>query len=251
MIGPLIRFRKIEDDMTNTIDSGRPRPLTALIIANALMGLLLVVFAIGFIYIQASDTPAPDAQTMDRYFEVARERLAEHSEVVEQELMALASETVAPIGDAVYDQARRDFPKYVDVLEREGDVFLENVEQIFLRQVKDQYHTYLAVHREVLRQEFPQNASDENVDRVMREFEQTFDRIVERYYLDEFRREAKETGKLWTAIQPFPLPGPNEPSLQEQLADYSSDWTMLALVEPDVATPASNVPTGNSQNIQK
>jgi hypothetical protein len=213
------------------------------------MALLLIAFGIGFIYIQSSGTPTPDSQTMDQYMEIARERLAEHSDVVEQELMTLASDAVPPISDAVYEQARRDFPKYVAVLEKEGDVFLKNVEQIFLRQVQDQYRNYLATHRNVLRQEFPEHASEENVDRVMKEFQQTLNRIIERYYVDEFRSEAERTRTLWVAIEPLPFPGPNEPSLEEQLADYSSDWTMVAVADPGDAP--NGAPSGDNQNIQQ
>ena len=225
--------------MSATNETGKPETLTALTVANALMGCLLVVFAAGFIYIEFVDKPAPDSQLTAKYAEEAKERFTKHSEVLEQELMSLASETVPPITDAVYEQARRDFPKYVSVLEREGQVFLKSVEESFVRQVKDQYHDYLQVHREVLKQEFPEYTSEENVERVMKEFEQMFDRIVERYYLDEFRREAKQTEALWTAIEPLPLPGPNEPSLHEQLADYSSDWTILAFAEPGAEPSAT------------
>ncbi len=228
--------------MSNSNTTGKQETMTALTVANILMGLLIATFAGIFLYIELADAPAPDPEMTEQYVAVARERLAEHSDVVEQELMALVSETVPPISDAVYAQTRRDFPKYVNVLERQGKVLMENVEQIFLTQVKAQYHDYLAVHRDVLRQEFPEYASDKNVDRVMNEFEETFNRIVERYYLEELRREANETAALWAAIEPLPTPAPGEPSLEEQLADYSSDWTMLALNEPGNASSSSSQP---------
>jgi hypothetical protein len=56
--------------------------------------------------------------------------------------------------------------------------------------------------------------------------------VIERYYLDEFRREADRTMALWREVEPVVLPGPNEPSLEEQLADYAADWTVLAVAEP-------------------
>lgn len=228
--------------MSKTIDSGTNDTLTALLVANVLMGLLLVAFATGLIYVESVDQPAPSSEVTARYTAEAKERFSQHAEAIEQEMMALASEAVPPITDAVYEQARRDFPKYVNVLEREGETLLTSIEKMFVSQVRAQVHDYLQVHRDVLQQEFPSYANPENVDRVMQEFEDTFNRIVERYYLDEFRREAETTQSLWAAIEPMPMPGPNEPSLQEQLADYSSDWTMLALEEPDDYEPTADGP---------
>jgi hypothetical protein len=212
--------------------------LGALAVTNILLGLLAASFAIAFIYIEFFYQPDVDPRQTAKYAEEAQERLDQHADEIQKEVAALASETVPPITEAVYARAKRDYPKYMDALQEESDEYLANVEKMFIEKVKAQYREYLAAHRDVLKKEFPEHASEENVEKVMREFEQTFDRLVERYYLDEFRREAKRTRTLWAKFEPLPAPGPNEPSLQEQLADYTADWTVIALAEEgeDVAT---------------
>ena len=94
----------------------------------------------------------------------------------------------------------------------------------------------------MLKEEFPEHAGDENVELVMDDFEQTIDRVIERYYLDEFRRESKRTATLWKRFVPLEPPPRNGPSLREQLVDYTADWTVLAVAEetPPAADSASD-----------
>lgn len=205
--------------------------LGALSVTNVLLGLLCILFAGAFVYLQWVASPDIDPDAAAAYTETAQDRLAKHADAIQEEVTALAAETLPPLTEAVYASARRDFPKYLTALERQGDVYLTNVEQILTDKLRGQYHEYLAEHRKVLQEEFPNHADEENIDQVMQEFEKTFDRLAERYYLDEFRGNAEQTQKLWAKFEPLPLPGPNEPSLEEQLADYTADWTVIALAE--------------------
>jgi hypothetical protein len=214
--------------------------MTALTIANVLLGLLAAVFLVAFIYAEFIYQPELDPNAAARYTAVAKERLAEHSDVILAEVGDLTAETAPVLGKAFYNQAREDYKLYLTALEREGNTYLTNVETILVAEAKDQYGEFLRRHRQVLREEFPDHASDENVEKVLAEFEHTLDRLIERYYLDEFRRESQRTVALWKNIEPVELPRPDEPSLEEQLADYSADWAVLA------ASENSPVPAGGS-----
>jgi hypothetical protein len=211
---------------------GEQRTLTALTITNVLLAILAASIAAVFLYVEFFAKPDISPQQTERYAAVARERLDEHAEVIRSEVVSLASDTVPPIADAVYQQMQEDYPLYLRALEEEGEIYLANVERIFIERVKDRYRDYLQAHREVLREEFPNHASDENVERILDDFEEAFNRIAERYYLEEFRHEADRTVELWNRIEPVPPPGPADPSLQEQLADYTADWAALAVTEP-------------------
>jgi hypothetical protein len=154
--------------------------------------------------------------------------LAANSEEIQAEVAALASATIPPISRAVYEQANEDFGLYIRTLEVEGDEYLASVEQMFMAKVKAQYDDFLRQHKQILKEEFPEHASDKNVEQVLTEFERTLDKLVERYYLDEFREQSKRTAALWQKFEAVEVPGPNEPSLSEQLADYTADWAVLA-----------------------
>jgi hypothetical protein len=225
------------DDHQNTV--------SALTTANVLLGLLAAVFLGAFIYAEFFYQPEFDPQAAARYTEVAKLRLAEHSDVILAEVGDVTAETAPVIGKALYDQSQEDYKLYLTALEREGNTYLANVEKVLVAEAQDQYGEFLRRHRQVLREEFPERASDENVERVLAEFDQTFDRLVERYYLDEFRSESQRTVALWKNVEPVELPRADEPSLEEQLADYTADWAILAASEnsPAAADSAPADPT--------
>ncbi|MEX2175964.1 MAG: hypothetical protein WD872_16500 [Pirellulaceae bacterium] len=225
--------------------STEPPTNAALTTTNVLLGLLTAGIAIAFCYVAFFYKPELDPEQTARYAAEAQERFAVHSDDIQAEVVSLASDTLPPIGNAIYREVREDFGLYLNTLEEEGDVYLTNVERIFIEQVKAQYRDYLRQHRQVLAAEFPEHASEENVEQVLAEFERTFDKLIERYYLDEFRREAKRTAAVWEQFEPVEIPGPGEPSLDEQLADYTADWVVLAAaagaeqIEAEPATPSA------------
>jgi hypothetical protein len=204
---------------------------TALATTNVILGVLTVCIALGFIYVQFFYQPDVDPQQTQRYLDEAQQRLEEHGDQIAAEATDVAREALPPIGNAIYQQAQEDYPRYLRALKSEGREYLNNVERILLDEVKAQYRDYLYAHRDVIKEEFPERASDENVERVLRDFEQTANRLLERYYLDEFRKETDRTVALWERVPIVEIPGPNEPSLNEQLADYAADWTVLAMAE--------------------
>jgi hypothetical protein len=224
----------------------RQNAVSALTTANVLLGLLAAVFLGAFTYVEFFYQPEFDPQAAARYTEVAKARLAEHSDVILAEIGDVTAETAPVLGKALYDQSQEDYQLYLTALEREGDTYLANVEQMLVAEAQDQYGEFLRRHRQVLREEFPDHASDKNVEQVLAEFDQTFDRLIERYYLDEFRRESERTVALWKNIEPVELPQADEPSLEEQLADYTADWAILAAAEnspaPEQSAPADPVP---------
>jgi hypothetical protein len=205
--------------------------LTALSITNVVLGVLVLAIAVGGIYVGYFYEPEIDLQDTKRYVSVAQERLTEHADEIAAEAADLAKETMPPIGRAVYAEAKEDYPRYLRALKSQGKEYLTNVEAMLVNDVKAHYDDFYRAHRQVLKEEFPDRASDKHFDQIARDFEKTTKRIIERYYLDEFRQEAKRTGALWDKVEPVPIPEPNQPSLEEQLADYTADWTVLTLAE--------------------
>jgi hypothetical protein len=200
-------------------------------ITNLVLAVLALTIAGVFIYGELFYKPEIDPKQTAKYLSEARERLEQHSDEISAEAAALAEEALPPIGNAIYAQAKEDYPLYIRTLKTEGRTYLDHAEKILVKRVKARYGEYLREHRDVIKEEFPNHASDENVERVLRDFERTADRILERYYVDEFRREADRTVALWERVRPLDMPAPDEPSLEEQLADYAADWTVLAVAD--------------------
>jgi len=158
-------------------------------------------------------------------------RLSENASKIETEAKVLAADVLPPVGQALYREARQDYPRYLSTIREEGEVFGDNVQEIFVEAVKQQYRDYLQRHREVLAEEFPDHADEESLDQMVKEFEQVIENLVERYYLEEFQREGKKTAEYWAQFEPLDPPAEGEPSLEEQLADYLADWSVLAFTE--------------------
>lgn len=218
---------------------------TALAVTNVILATLTAAIAIGFFYFRFFYTPEADPQAVQAYVEEAQERLDKHSEEITAEATELMQEAIPPITSAVYQQTQEDYPAYVQAVKTQGKEYLANVEDIFIAKVKAQYGDFLRAHRDVVKQEFPEHAGDENVEKILNDFEDTINKIVERYYLDEFRRETERTIALWNKFEPVEAPGPNAPSLQEQLADYTADWAVLAASSRVEQATDSKPPAGD------
>lgn len=218
--------------------------LTALTVTNVILGLLIVVAAVGFGYLQFYQ-PQAEPEDFRPYVAEVRQRLTEHSPEIQAEATALAAEIGPPMVKALEEQAREDADRYVRVLRHEGRKYVESMEKQLAAKVRAKVEDYLRRHRTVLVEEFPDHASEENVERVMKEFEETIGKLSERYYLEDFRRQADRTAQVWNQIEPLDPPPPGGPSLEEQLADYVADWAVLTAVppSPDGEQPRESQPT--------
>lgn len=219
-----------------------------LTVTNAILASLIVLIGGGYIYGRFIYKPEPTAEQMEPYAAEVRQRLEEHADVIGEEAGKLAGEIAPPVADAVYARAQKDYPKYIHALETQGSEFLDNIEKILVAKVKAKYRDYLLAHRDVIKEEFPAHANDKNVDLVLEDFQQTMDRIVERYYLDELRREADRTVALWDEFAPLDEPEANEPSLQEQFVDYLADWSVLAVADT-VPPDSDSAPTSEPVSL--
>lgn len=156
-----------------------------------------------------------------------KEHLTAHSEEIMQAAVGVAQETVPPLAEAMYQQMQQDYPAYLQALREQRGSYLENVEEMLLTQAKQEYRQYLQQHREVLAKKFPEYASSKAIDEFIARFESIGDKLIEKYYLDEFRREVDRTANAWEEIQTLPPAPKDEPSHQEQLGLYLSDWLVL------------------------
>lgn len=209
----------------------------SLAITNIVLGVLVVAGLIGVIYVESMDAELEPEQ-LEPYVAEARERLDQHSEVIEAELSEVVSRITPPIQEAIARQAKEDSAAYLNALEAEGEQYLSNLEDIFLARVRANHKEVLQAHVNVLREEFPEHVNDENVERVLTEFEKAFDRVAERYYVEEFRRATQRTVALWERVETLEPRQPDQPPLEDRLADAVVDW--MALTAANEAEEAIN-----------
>lgn len=215
-------------------------------IADIVLFALIVSIGSVAIYLQFVYQPRVDGEYVKQVAAAAEDRLRENAPELRREIVSLGEDALPIIQAALVERARHDYRVYAQTLEHEGSEFFDNVERAFVAKVKSRYHEYLQRHRQILQDEFPEHATRENVEKVLAAFEATFDDLVERYYLDQFRQEAARTEKLWASIPPAHRPEPGEPSLEEQLADATQRWLVLALQ----STPLSPPPEAQTSTIK-
>lgn len=215
-------------------------------IADIVLFALIVSIGSVAIYLQFFYQPRVDGEYVKQVAAAAEDRLQANAPQLRREIVSLGEDALPIIQAALVERARHDYRVYAQTLEHEGSEFFDNVERAFVAKVKSRYHEYLQRHRQILEDEFPEHATRENVEQVLAAFEATFDDLVERYYLDQFRHEAAHTEKLWTSIPPAHPPEQGEPSLEEQLADATQRWLVLALQ----STPLSPPPEAQTSTIK-
>lgn len=201
----------------------------ALSLANVILLAMIVAVTGVAIYVQYFYQPELNPQYASEVLQEAAHRLEEHAPLLEKEAILVARDSWPILESAIVDQARHDYPLWAQSLEREGSTYFNSIEAAFLAKIKARYHDYLMQHQQILRDEFPEHATPENVQRVMAAFETTMGELVERYYLDQFREEAARSQRLWRAIPPARMPEEDEPALEEQLVATAQQWLMSGM----------------------
>ena len=103
-------------------DANKASVNAALNVAITVLTSLVIVIGGAFVYVRFLYEPEANPKIAERYAAVAKERLEEHADVIQQETAALAAEIVPPITRAVQRQVDADYGRYVRALEREGEL---------------------------------------------------------------------------------------------------------------------------------
>ena len=213
--------------------AGQPtnrRGASTIALANSVLAILALTIAVVWTYAMFIERPRRNPLYRAAVVEQVRERLRERTGKITAEAKTVAEEILPPLREAVVDQARREYPGYFGKLRSEGFLFVGNVEEAFVSDVKAHYRERLRKQRPILADELP-NASPEQIDRLLAQLEQTSDRLVERYYLEEFRKEMEQTSINWHQVEPLPPPAAGEPAAGQQLVETFADWTVLSFAE--------------------
>lgn len=196
--------------------------------AQVVLGVLIAAVAIVFLY----SLFAEPSIRIDKEKLVAemKKRMAANSDTILEEVTSFGAETLPPVANAFAEQATQDMPLYVSALDDQSDELMAGLEQQLRGKLKAQSKEYLAEHRRVFREVFPEITEDHTIDAIVRDFRETAERLAERYYLDEFRKQAKRTAKLWMSIKP--VEPPRQGTLEDQLLEYTTDWAALKAIAP-------------------
>jgi len=192
----------------------------------ALMLLALVAGTVYAVWFAEHRLPQKEEQTLA----AVRARLAKDMPSISQELADLAGEVGPPVAIAFYERLKADVPAYVHTIDEQSKELTDHVEAAVRRDVQAQYHAARGRYRAILRAEFP-DITEEQADALMARFEDVFNRLTRRYYVDQFRDLLTAAIRRWNAIPPAPPPKPGEKPLADQLGEDVTAWLRLKMVE--------------------
>jgi hypothetical protein len=203
----------------------------------ALIALMLLAFVAGVCY-AVWFVEHRLQQKEEQTLAAVRERLGKDMGPLSKELTDLAGEVGPPVAVAFYERLKADVPAYVHTVDEQSKELTEHVQSAVRRDVQAQYHAARGRYRAILRAEFPQVTDPARLDAMMARFELVFNRLIQRYYVDQFRELLTTAIRHWNAIPPADAPKPGEKPLADQLAEDMTAWLRLKMVERGGAAAA-------------
>ena len=127
-------------------------------------------------------------------------------------------EGAAPVVQAAFaDQASKDMPLFMQVIDAQRTEMVNSLTDQMTKKLEGHHHELVRRHEKLFKEEFPTVQNAEVRERMVGNICLAFDRLVQKYYVDEFKRELKSMDTAW---EDFPLadqPTKGEASLEEQL----------------------------------
>jgi hypothetical protein len=200
----------------------------------ALIALMLLAFVAGVCYavwFAEHRLQQKEEQTLA----AVRARLARDMRPISQELGDLAGEVGPPVAVAFYERLKADVPAYVHTVDEQSKELTEHVQAAVRRDVRAQYRAARGRYRAILQEEFPEVTDPARLDGMMARFEVVFNRLIQRYYVDQFRELLTAAIRRWNAIPPAEPPKPGEKPLADQLGEGVAEWLRLKMVERGAA----------------
>jgi hypothetical protein len=213
-------------------------PLT---LANLLLLALIVAGAAGLLAVHFATEFSTDARLSGPYVQEARQRLEKHSPALREEAAALAEETLPLLATVVLEQARNRYGGPLQTLKSEGYDYLNAMEQQLVEKAQVKVRGSLKRQAEGLSGEFPGPIATDDGGRALDALQTVLDRLVERYYLEEFRHQSQRTISAWRDVEPLEARA-TDPRWQEQLLNMTIDWALWQFSEFQGSNPLPGDP---------
>jgi len=186
--------------------------------------------------------------------DAAQEYLEQNSPEYMREVQMLVDHVGPKVSDAFMDQAKKDMPLYAQAVDRQRELLMKNLEERLAIAINDHYEVTLKQSEEILIQEFPAADDDVTRRRVMENFRIALNRMVAKFYIDEFRTELQALYDTWDGFPVASVPDEGDLPLEDQLFGTllnlvslklsSAGTEQLAAVDPvDAAVTVPVAPT--------
>lgn len=142
------------------------------------------------------------------------------------------------ISVAFTEQSKKDMPVFMDIINKQRTLLLENLSKRMEAKVMSHHDKLVRSHEKLFAEEFPTIQNKELRDRMMGNASLALDRLVKKYYVEEFQKEFVSMEKTWEDFPPADKPTGDEPPLESQLVGELMD--LLAIKFSRSRTAAAN-----------
>jgi hypothetical protein len=140
-----------------------------------------------------------------------------HQDDFSREATKLVDEAGPVVSAAFSEQTRKDMPVFMNLLDTEREVLTANLQQRMTEKLEHHHQELLRRHQKLFEEEFPSAKDPEVRDRMMANTQVALDRLIKKYYADEFEKELKALNQVWQDFPPADAPTADEPPLDSQL----------------------------------
>ncbi len=187
--------------------------------------LLLIVVTGGLFY--SLGRRVQDKSYQQELLAAARTRIESNSDQYMKQVHQFVDDATPVVTKAFYEQSKKDMPLYLDAISQERGHLLDNLESRLNEQVSSKYETLLKQIENNLLKDFPE-ASDPVVhDRMIANVRLALNRLVKRYYADEFKQELAEMYEVWDTFPVAAAPDKNDAPLEDQLVGSLLDLMVM------------------------
>ena len=172
---------------------------------------------------------------------LAETSLNDHQKQYLGQLETLAKAAGPPISDAFYQQAKKDFPNYLQKVGAERDQLVDNLKVRMDKRLAERFEQSLKQHESLLKEEFPLADNPQVHERMMNNVAVGLESLSKRYYADQLNVEMFALYDAWDAFPAAPKPLPGEVPIEDQFIGTLLEILSTRLKSTEnVASPVTN-----------
>ncbi len=153
----------------------------------------------------------------DRLLTELQKSVADNQDTFSSEAQKLVDAITPVVTTAFVDQSQKDLPLFMQAFDKEREDLMDSLPKRMSEHVEQHYHGMVSQHEKLLDAEFPAAKNPEVRDRMIANVQDALDRLVKKYYVEEFQREFKLMSAAWNDFPAADVPGEGEPPLTELL----------------------------------
>ncbi len=222
LISRLDELQRRSDALTTALERSRQTRRTIMV------AFLAFVLIAGWRFYALANT-IRSKEYQDRLMVALQKSVATNQDTFSKEAQRLVDGITPVVTTAFTDQGKKDLPLFMQVIDKERQLLMDGMPQRMSDRVEKHHHSMLRRHEKLIQTEFPTVQNAEVRDRMMANVCTALDRLIKKYYVDEFQKEFQKMSASWNDFPPADVPGAGDPPLEEQLLGELMDLVAVKM----------------------